>query len=198
MATLLDQAISAANNYNVPPAVFTSVIGAESNWNPNAYNASSGASGLGQTLRSTANNPGYGIKPLVNPYDAVQSLDFSAQYLKKLYDRFGSWYSAVQHYSQSSTDIANGVVPYSGSPQQGNVLSAVSQADGSTGIGGTTGNSPTTAAGSGSGSGSGSTNDTVSLSAGTTAAIGTLVSNAGIVILAVVIVGIGIWMLTKR
>lgn len=91
-----------AMQYGVPSDLFRSVIGAESSWNPYAYNLASGAAGLAQVLPSTAADPGYGVAPVTNPYDPRQALRFAASYLAALRQRFGSWTAALQRYSGSS------------------------------------------------------------------------------------------------
>lgn len=141
--SLYQQAIQAAQSYNVPPDLFTSIIGAESNWNPNAYNAGSGASGLGQVLASTARQPGYGVTPLTNPFDATSNLNFSAQYLSALFQRTGSWSAAVNAYSGTPA----GGTPYAGNNQQSNVLAALANIGGTSPVVG--GGMTTSASGTG-------------------------------------------------
>jgi hypothetical protein len=116
---------SSAATYGVPSSLFTSIIAGESNWNPNAYNPASGASGLGQVLASTARAPGYGVQPLSNAFDPQANLNFSAAYLAALYQKTGSWYGAVMSYSGTPV----GGTPYRGNSQQSNILSAAQSAD---------------------------------------------------------------------
>ena len=94
--------------HSVPPGLTRAVIGAESSWNPSARNPVSDALGLGQILSSTAARPGYGVTPVTDRTDVTQSLNFVPQYLRALYDRFGSWTAALQRYSgQMGTPYAN-------------------------------------------------------------------------------------------
>lgn len=123
--SLYQQAIQAAQTYGVPPDLFTSIIAGESNWNPNAV-SSTGAQGLGQVLPSTARQPGYGVTPLSNPFDATSNLNFSAQYLAALRNRSGSWSGAVNAYSGTPA----GGTPYANNNQQSNILAAIANADG--------------------------------------------------------------------
>lgn len=62
------------------------LIGKESHWNPNAYNASSGACGLAQAL-PCSKVPGNGFNP-------VDSLRWANGYVK---GRYGGWAGAVAH-----------------------------------------------------------------------------------------------------
>jgi len=55
-------------------------IGAESGFNPNIVNPTTGAQGLGQVLPSTAALPGYDVSPLTNPFDPQSNLQFASQY----------------------------------------------------------------------------------------------------------------------
>lgn len=180
-----DQAVLAANNAGVPANLFTAIIGAESNWNPNAYNASSGAAGFGQVLGSTAANPGYGIQPLTNPYDPSANLNFSAQYLAAQYNRTGSWMGATQAYSGTPA----GQLPYAGNAQQGNVLAALGSPSSASGGGlsgsglsggSTTAASPGTATGSTTGASSGVVGSAL-------AALGALASRGALLVIGLIL-----------
>ncbi len=87
----------AATRWGVPPAVLGWQIQHESGGNPNAYNPSSGATGIAQFLPSTAAQPGYGIAPF-DPTDPVASINAAAQYDAALYQQTGSWTGALQRY----------------------------------------------------------------------------------------------------
>ena len=91
-----------ANQYGVPTDIFTSVIQAESGFNPGAYNSSSGATGIAQILPSTAANPGFGLSP-VDPTNPTDALQFAAQYLRALYNKLGSWTGALNAYSGNTS-----------------------------------------------------------------------------------------------
>ena len=120
---LYSMAQRSASSYGVPFDLFSSIINAESRWNPNATNAASGAMGLGQVLRSTARDPGYGVKPLTAPYDPQSNLDFAASYLSAMFRQTGSWFGATQRYSGSGN-----AVPYQGNSLQGPILAALNGA----------------------------------------------------------------------
>lgn len=110
-------AVDAANRYGVPADYFASIIRQESNWNPLAHKTTTGASGLGQVLASTARDPGYGIPSLADRFDPASNLDFSANYLSKLKSRYGSWAGAIKAYSGSAN------------PYGGRIDSAIQAAD---------------------------------------------------------------------
>lgn len=92
---LQDMARASAARYGVPESLFLWQIGQESSWNPNAYNYNNGgtpAIGIAQFQPPTARQYG------VDPYDPVSSLDGAARYDAELYNKYGSWESALRHY----------------------------------------------------------------------------------------------------
>lgn len=80
-------AVEQAKRAGVDPSLFTSLITAESNWNPKAVSRV-GAQGFGQVMPETARQPGFGVTPLANPFDGQENLRFSADYLSKLMQRY--------------------------------------------------------------------------------------------------------------
>lgn len=102
--TLQDLARSAANRWGVPESLFLWQIGQESSWNPNAYNANNGgtpAIGIAQFQPATAQQYG------VNPYDPVSSLEGAAKYDAYLFDKYGTWDSALRHYGTIHNDATS-------------------------------------------------------------------------------------------
>lgn len=85
--------VGAANQYKVDPQLLKAVMSVESSGNPNAYNRSSGATGLMQFIPSTAQEQG------VLPTDPISSVYGGAAYLSQLLDRYGNIDTALQHYS---------------------------------------------------------------------------------------------------
>ena len=81
-----------AERYGLDPAIFTRMIEIESSFNPNARNARTGATGLGQVMSATAQDPGFGVTPLRDRLDAVENLRFSAEYLSAMVRRYGGDY----------------------------------------------------------------------------------------------------------
>lgn len=73
-----------ADRYNVDPRLIVAMILAESHFNPNAT-SHSGAMGLGQLMPGTARALG-----VDNPYDPVQNLGGSVNYLRSRLDTFSS------------------------------------------------------------------------------------------------------------
>jgi len=68
----------AATKNGIPPAILAGLIEAESSWNPKIVNKTSGATGLGQFLSTTAADEG-----LSDRTDAKSSIDATAAYLAK-------------------------------------------------------------------------------------------------------------------
>jgi soluble lytic murein transglycosylase-like protein len=78
----------------------------ESGYNPDAYNASSGAMGLFQIKPTTARQPGFGVTPLTSIADLndpEKATLFACEYLHGLYldtdVGAGSWAKAILHYN---------------------------------------------------------------------------------------------------
>lgn len=69
---------SSAQNNGVPVALMAAEITKESGWNPNAYNANSGATGIAQFEPPTAADLG------IDPTDPNQAIPAMAQYLASL------------------------------------------------------------------------------------------------------------------
>ena len=178
--------------YGVPWDIFNGVITAESNWNPNDYNVSSGATGIAQILPSTAANPGDNL-PHPNPNDPISSLDFAAAYLAALYKRAGTWLGAVQRYRFGYTPNDTRI-PYAGnSTVQPYLQNAIDHAD-------ATGATPVSGATPASGASGvtvpGATDNSAGVAtSGTGCWICDLVSKAGFILLGVIVIGLGIWML---
>ena len=189
-ATLLQEAINAANTYGVPQDLFTAIIQGESSFNPSEV-SSTGAIGLGQVLPSTAVAPGYGVPSLANnTTDAAialqnpqTNLNFAAAYLSGLYNYFGSWIAAVTHYN----DPPAGQLPYAGNNQQQNILNAATAAD--------AGNEQAA-----TGQSSGSTTSGILgglVFGGLVSGLFALATQFSIVLLGIVVIGLGIFMLSK-
>jgi hypothetical protein len=102
-----DYESQAAAEYGVPQTLALDLFGAESNNTPNAVNSVTGAEGMGQILPSTAANPGYGLAPLTDPFNAQSNINFSLQYLAALFKQFGSWVAAVLHYYPNAATDPN-------------------------------------------------------------------------------------------
>lgn len=89
---LYDLADKMAERYGLSPWVYRRMIQQESGFNPRARNERSGATGIAQVMAATARDPGFGVKPLEDRYDPVDSLRFGAEYLSALLKEFGGDY----------------------------------------------------------------------------------------------------------
>lgn len=77
-----------AERFGIRPDLFERLILRESNFDPMARSPK-GAMGLAQVMPDTARDPGFGVKPLENPYDPAESLRFGAEYFSALLREFG-------------------------------------------------------------------------------------------------------------
>ena len=60
----------------------------ESSNNPNAVNERTGAKGLMQIMDKTAEDPGFGVKPLKDPFDPVENVRFGTEYLNAMVKKY--------------------------------------------------------------------------------------------------------------
>lgn len=103
----LATARAAARRHNVPEDLFLRLVQQESGFRVAAV-SSKGAVGLAQLMPGTADALG------VDPTDPAQNLDGGARYLRRQYDRFGSWRLALAAYNAGPEAVArhDGVPPY--------------------------------------------------------------------------------------
>jgi len=109
VGNLKSMAAAAAQKNGVDPAIFQSLVNAESGWNPSSQ-SNKGAQGLTQLMPSTAASLG-----VTNPLDPAQSLEGGAKYLRQMLDMFGNDYTkAVAAYNAGPGAVqrANGIPPY--------------------------------------------------------------------------------------
>jgi soluble lytic murein transglycosylase-like protein len=97
---LRDQVIQEANSQGVPPEIALAVAVQESglcHWTKSGavMRGTSGEYGVMQLMPATA--AALGVDP-ANVYGNIQG---GVKYLRQLYDRFGDWSLAVQHYNGS-------------------------------------------------------------------------------------------------
>ena len=89
-----------AERYGLDPAIFTRQIEKESGFNPNARNEKTGATGLGQVMSATAQDPGFGVTPLRDRLDAAENLRFSAEYMAAMLRKYdGDYRKALAAYN---------------------------------------------------------------------------------------------------
>jgi Transglycosylase SLT domain len=137
MAAYQDLAKAAAAKYGVPTSLFLAQIGQESAWNPSAVGPTTRYGtpvGLAQFM------PGTAAQFHIDPYDPAQSLDAAAKYDAQLYQKTGSWTSALKSY---------GTLPGSGTYTSGQrtVADIASGLDAGGPTGGSTGGTPSGAGG---------------------------------------------------
>jgi len=100
---LRDIIVAEANDQGVPPEIALAVATQESglcHWGPsgNVLRGKAGEYGVMQLMPATASALG------VDPTDVNQNIHGGVKYLSQLYDRFGDWALAVQHYNGSGPD----------------------------------------------------------------------------------------------
>jgi soluble lytic murein transglycosylase-like protein len=96
-----------ARKHRIPQTLFLRLVRQESNWNPLAI-SHKGAIGLAQLM------PGTAEYLRVDPYDPRENLEGGARYLRKQYDRFGSWQLALAAYNAGPGAVQKhgGVPPF--------------------------------------------------------------------------------------
>ena len=101
-----------AERYGLEPDVFVRQIQQESGFDPQARNRRTGATGLGQVMAATAQDPGFGVAPLRDRLDPVENLRFSAEYMRAMLDKFdGDYRLALAAYNAGPgvVDRAGGI-----------------------------------------------------------------------------------------
>lgn len=68
--------------------IIDAIIQQESGGNPNLRNPKSGAMGLMQVMPDTARNPGFGVKPLADPWNATENRRFGTDYFRAMERRY--------------------------------------------------------------------------------------------------------------
>ena len=104
-----------ANRYGLDPDIFIRQIQQESGFNPQARNRRTGATGLGQVMAATAQDPGFGVAPLRDRLDPVENLRFSAEYMRAMLDKYdGDYRLALAAYNAGPgvVDRAGGIPAY--------------------------------------------------------------------------------------
>lgn len=113
-AQLIDLAKAKASKYGLPLQGFVAQIAQESNWDPNAVNASSGAQGLGQFMPATWAEWGQDQ----SPFDPDASLDAAARYMVWIVNWLqgqglqGNWSQALASYNWGIGNVRNAVRTY--------------------------------------------------------------------------------------
>lgn len=109
---LRDLARQMAERYGVDPDIYVRLIQQESSFNPAAVNPDTGATGLAQIMGPTAQDPGFGVAPIRDRLDPVESLRFGAEYLSAMLRRYeGDYPRALAAYNAGfgKVDEAGGI-----------------------------------------------------------------------------------------
>lgn len=159
--------------YGLPSGLMSSVIQNESGWNSDAVNSQSGATGIMQFLPSTAANPGYGVQPF-NPSDPYASMSAAAQYISALQANTGSLGAALNQYSGGASYASKLASQYGGS------------------------GGASTAGTASSGTGTVAPASTGTTGGGWMATIGHYTAEILIGLVAIVVIGLGVFYLKKR
>ncbi|WP_421704226.1 lytic transglycosylase domain-containing protein [Aliiroseovarius sp.] len=103
----LQMARDAARKHGIPEDLFLRLVQQESGWKATAE-SKAGALGLAQLMPETAQLLG------VDPLDPRQNLEGGARYLKRQYERFGSWRLALAAYNAGPEAVVkyDGIPPY--------------------------------------------------------------------------------------
>lgn len=101
-----DLFVSSSERFELPAGLLSRVADQESDYNPEAYNPSSGAAGMMQIVPRW--HPG------VDPFDPGEAIPYAAKYLRELRDRFGSWSLALAAYNAGPSRVEDygGVPPF--------------------------------------------------------------------------------------
>ena len=102
-----ETAKAAARRHGIPEDLFLRLVRQESGWHSGAVSPK-GAIGLAQLMPGTAQLLG------VDPTDPQQNLEGGARYLKRQFDRFGSWPLALAAYNAGPEAVEqyDGIPPY--------------------------------------------------------------------------------------
>jgi hypothetical protein len=106
-------AASMAQKYGIDPNIFVRQMDRENKFRTTGT-SSAGASGIAQIMPDTARDPGYGVRPIADTSDPVESLRFAAEYMRAMLDKFGGDYSlALAAYNAGARRVteAGGVPP---------------------------------------------------------------------------------------
>ncbi|AGZ17817.1 transglycosylase [Enterobacteria phage IME_EC2] len=93
---------SAGAKWGIPAGLMTQLMGKESSGDPTAT-SSKGAMGLTQVMPGTARDMGYDPAQLAQ--DPAMQADAGAQYLSRMYQRYGDWGTALQAYHDGPGNV---------------------------------------------------------------------------------------------
>jgi tape measure domain-containing protein len=106
--TLQQTAISAARKYSLPPEMFLGQLQQESGFNPNAYNATSGARGVAQFIPSTgaAVAAKMGVDAAKFWADTNLQIEGAAMHMRELLDTYKDYDTALAAYNGGPRAVA--------------------------------------------------------------------------------------------
>lgn len=107
LSTLVTQLNTAGDQYKVPPEILLGVFGKETDFGKLVSTSTAGAVGYMQFLPSTAAAYNYPLTNTPTPAQQQQQFDAAAHYLSDLYKQYGSWDTALQHYSGGGYGLAD-------------------------------------------------------------------------------------------
>ncbi len=94
---------AAEYQYALPSRLLARVAAQESNFDPGAYNAQSGASGMMQIV------PKWHPDVNVTDLDPRDDILYAAKYLRENFDRFGSWAKSLAAYNWGPGNLQNAI-----------------------------------------------------------------------------------------
>lgn len=97
---------AAEYQYALPSRLLARVAAQESNFDPGAYNAQSGASGMMQIVPKW--HPGVNVTDL-DPRDDIL---YAAKYLRENHNRFGSWSKALAAYNWGPGNLQKAITEH--------------------------------------------------------------------------------------
>jgi soluble lytic murein transglycosylase-like protein len=89
--------VAASAQHGLPAGLLSRVAWQESRYDPQAYNAGSGASGMMQIVPR--------FHPGVDPWKPDEAIPYAAGYLRQNFDRFGSWELALAAYNAGPGNV---------------------------------------------------------------------------------------------
>lgn len=121
----IDQATA---DFGLPDFLLARVLWQESRFNPDAVHANADGTndqGIAQVNTATAANPGYGLTPLLDPFNPDLAIPWAGQYLAALYAQLGSWRAALQGYNGGAGNVQAGTVSRAAQNYASSILSDV-------------------------------------------------------------------------
>lgn len=98
--------VSASERHGLPDGLLSRVAYQESMYDPQAFNATSGASGIMQIVPR--------FHPGVDAWNPTEAIPYAASYLRQMFDRFGNWALALAAYNAGPTNVERygGIPPF--------------------------------------------------------------------------------------